>query len=376
MSNPLPLVLLLALSNIASAQSSGAIAPPLPQPNPEIKRLVEAFSGAWSITVKVEPNESLPKGGVGTGEEVWRPGPGGLSLIEDYHSTGDEGEISGLGVAWWDHDAQRYQVMWCDSSNPQGCIVMKQGARWEGREMVATDEWAKNGKTLAFKEVFSDITPTSFKQSLYQRESGGELKRIVTILATKVTTPNVPTPQSSASQALTLKMPGPAVQNSMLGTWSIRVKYEPSAKMPNGGTGEGEEVWRPGPGGYSVIEEYYQKDASEWTEEFFPAWWDAQAGGQRFVGCSNTLPEGCSLSKNVAKWEGDRNTYTEEDEENGKRFTSREIFENITATSFIQVLQRGEPGKEFKTEVTIRATKVSSTPKIRDWEAPTSANSK
>ena len=180
------LVVLLALSSITSAQSSGAIAPSSPQPTAEIKRLAEALSGTWSITLKIEPNEGLPKGGKGKGEEVWRPGPGGLSLIEDYHSTGDEGEISGLGVAWWDNNAQRYQVTWCDSGNPDGCGVIKHGARWEGSQVVAMDEWQKNGKKVILKEVFSDITPTSFKQTVYQGESGGELKKFMSILATKV----------------------------------------------------------------------------------------------------------------------------------------------------------------------------------------------
>jgi len=147
---------------------------------------VEAFSGTWSITLKIEPSESLPKGGGGKGEEVWRPGPGGLSLIEDYHSSGDEGDISGLGVAWWDNNAQRYQVTWCDSGNPDGCGIIKHGAKWEGRTVVATDEWQKNGKKIILKEVFSDFTPTSFKQTLYQGESGGELKMFMSILASKV----------------------------------------------------------------------------------------------------------------------------------------------------------------------------------------------
>jgi len=188
MSNTLPLglVVLLALSSIVSGQSSGATAPPSPPPSPEIKRLVEAFSGTWSITLKIEPSESLPKGGGGKGEEVWRPGPGGLSLIEDYHSSGDEGDISGLGVAWWDNNAQRYQVTWCDSGNPDGCGIIKHGAKWEGRTVVATDEWQKNGKKTILKEVFSDFTPTSFKQTLYQGESGGELKMFMSILASKV----------------------------------------------------------------------------------------------------------------------------------------------------------------------------------------------
>jgi hypothetical protein len=50
-----------------------------------------------------------------------------------------------------------------------------------------------------------------------------------------------------------LKMPGPEVQNLMLGTWSTQVKYEPTSEMPNGGTGAGTEIWRPGPGSRSLV---------------------------------------------------------------------------------------------------------------------------
>jgi hypothetical protein len=177
MSTTVTLILLLVLSGAVSAQS---------RPSPEMKRLAEAFSGTWSIRLKVEPNESLPRGGGGKGEEVWRSGPGGLSLIEEYHSTGDEGEISGLGVWWWDKNAQEYQVAWCDSVGPEGCKVMQHGAKWEGSHIVLMDESDRNGKKVTIMEVFSDITPTSFKQSLHEGESGGELKRAVTILATKV----------------------------------------------------------------------------------------------------------------------------------------------------------------------------------------------
>jgi CubicO group peptidase (beta-lactamase class C family) len=169
---------------------------PAAQPSPEMERLVKALAGTWSITLKVEPNEHMPKGGVGKGEEIWKPGPGGLSLIEEYHSTGDEGEITGLGVAWWDEDVHRYQVTWCDSSNPAGCVVMKHGAKWVGNEVVAMNEWEEDGKKFVFKEVFSDITPTSFRQSLYRGDSGGELKPLVVIYATKTTSRNQGHPPS------------------------------------------------------------------------------------------------------------------------------------------------------------------------------------
>ena len=106
-------------------------------------------------------------------------------MIEDYHSTGDEGEISGLGVVWWDNDAQKYQVL-CDNGSPDGCAVIKHGAEWEGSQLVAVDEWLKDGKKITLKEVFSDFTPTSFKQTIYQGQSSGELKKFISILATKV----------------------------------------------------------------------------------------------------------------------------------------------------------------------------------------------
>jgi len=56
-------------------------------------------------------------------------------------------------------------------------------------------------------------------------------------------------------------------------------------------------VWWAGPGGYSVIEELYQNDANELTEEISPAWRDARAGGQRYVMWANTVPSVCSVPK-------------------------------------------------------------------------------
>lgn len=229
-------------------------------PNPEIERLIQAFSGTWSIVLKVEPNEHSPKGGGGRGEEVWRPGPGRLSLIEEYHSTGADGELSGLGVAWWDKKAQRYQVMWCASSNAKGCIQMTHGATWESTQMVALHESLDAGKKSVFREVFANITKNSFTQTLYEGETANDLKRTVTITATRKTTsqpgrPDVFMPKSQIPKSQRLEMPGPAVQNSMLGVWSIALKYEPGPAFPNGATGEGTEVWWAGPGGYDEREQ-------------------------------------------------------------------------------------------------------------------------
>lgn len=156
-----------------------------------------------------------------------------------------------------------------------------------------------------------------------------------------------------------LKMPGPDVQNLMLGVWSIKTIYAPSAQMPNGDTGEGTEIWRAGPGGLSVIEEKHEKNAKGETDGFSIGWWDENAGGQRFVWCANDVPQGCVVPNNVAKWEGERLVFREDTEEGGRKVTHTEIFSDITPDSFTQILQEGETGKPLKNTVTISAKRKS-----------------
>jgi len=52
-------------------------------------------------------------------------------------------------------------------------------------------------------------------------------------------------PAATAQEPHQLKMPGPEVQNLMLGTWSTKVHYSPAPATPNGDTGEGTEVGDP-----------------------------------------------------------------------------------------------------------------------------------
>jgi hypothetical protein len=155
------------------------------QPSPEMQKLFNAFLGTWSITERIEPSETMPNGGTGVGEEVYRTGPGGVSIIEEIHLKEQGREVSGLGVGWRDKKARGYRALWCDSENPAGCILMAHLATWEGDQFVLHDEFERNGKKLNFKEVFSEVTPTSFTQTLYQGEAGKELKRLLTIHATK-----------------------------------------------------------------------------------------------------------------------------------------------------------------------------------------------
>ena len=155
------------------------------QPSPEMQRLFNTFLGTWRITEKIEPSEAMPNGGAAEGTEVYRAGPGGVSIIEEIHLKESSGEISGLGIGWWDEKAHGYKALWCDSQNPNGCILMAHLAKWEGDQFILRDEFEKNGKKFNFKEVFSEIAPASFTQTLYQGEAGKELRKLATIHATK-----------------------------------------------------------------------------------------------------------------------------------------------------------------------------------------------
>jgi hypothetical protein len=151
----------------------------------QIEKLLRAFEGTWTIHEKLTPDSTLPNGATGVGQIVWRSGPGGFSVIEDYQSKQGARQVSGLGVFWWDDAAGGYRTIWCDSTNPGGCISFKNPVRWDGEQLVLVEDYEVNGKKFTFKEVFGDISRGAFTQTLYGGEAGGSLKVDQTIHAVK-----------------------------------------------------------------------------------------------------------------------------------------------------------------------------------------------
>lgn len=170
-----------------SAPTAVPVAAPEPKPGAQIEKLLRALQGTWSIQEKFAPDAASPKGTTGEGSIVWRPGPGGFSVIEDYESKRGSAKVTGLAVFWWDDATHGYRTIWCDTTNPGGCIDFQNVANWEGSQLVLAQEYESNGKKFTFKEVFGDITETGFTQTLYGGEAGGELKVEQMIQATKLT---------------------------------------------------------------------------------------------------------------------------------------------------------------------------------------------
>lgn len=158
-----------------------------PRPGPQIEKLLRALEGTWATTEKFAPDAASPHGATAEGRIVWRPGPGGYSVIEDYQSKQGNKETTGLAVFWWDDAAHGYRTIWCDSTNPGGCINFKSVARWEGSKLLLVEDYEINGKRFTFKEVFGDITSSTFTQTLYGGPTGGDLKIDQRIQASKLT---------------------------------------------------------------------------------------------------------------------------------------------------------------------------------------------
>jgi hypothetical protein len=177
------------LSGAGQSSKGGA-----PQASPELQSLIKALSGAWSLSVKWEPDASTPNGLVNTGEENWRAGPGGYTLVEEEHlRMPQQGDVFLLGVVWWNSTTKNLQGMECQNLLPYTCDV--KGAlkditmSWDGKQFVIDEiETSNTDKKSMWHEVWSDITPDSFIQSGEYGEIGAPRKRLFTIHAKRVTT--------------------------------------------------------------------------------------------------------------------------------------------------------------------------------------------
>src|SRR5215471_19944255 len=145
------------------------------QPSPEMQKLIDTFSGNWTVRETFEVSASR-QGKTRQGTASFRVGPG-FSLIEDYRSGGSAGSLRFLALLWWDQTAQAYRLLTC--ANSDGCS-MRGTAKWEGKELVNSWEQVIDGKTARFKDSFVDIQPSSFRLVSEGSSGGKMIWRVIT----------------------------------------------------------------------------------------------------------------------------------------------------------------------------------------------------
>jgi hypothetical protein len=345
-----------------------------PRPSAEIESLTKALTGEWSLSVKFEPNSATPNGLINTGEEIWRPGPGGFTLLEEEHLRMSEGNLFLLGVVWWNTTTNSFHGMECQNLLPYTCDV--KGAQnditmnWDGKRFVIDEiETSRSGKKSIWHEVWSDITPTSFAQIGEYGDPGGPRKRLFTINATRAATTHsenhIPGRRNHAVS--NGADPAPQLQSlesALRGEWTTTYTFAPGGMSQGGGTGTGKEAWRTGPGGYVLIEEENVREPG--NEMFLLAlqWWDGTTKTLRGMLCNNSGPAACDLntySNSSLKWDGKQLTIDMGFLQGAKEMTWHEVWSGITATSFTQTGEIGELGGPLRAAVTIHGTKSSDT---------------
>ena len=150
-----------------------------PKPAPEMKELTYLV-GTWTTDEKFEATPFGPAG-TATGTNTVRLGPGGFTVIMEQRSKGSLGVFSGHGVMTWDPVEKVYKTAWSDSMTP-GVLITT--GRKEGDKIVYTAEATMMGKKMAFKDVVSDRTPTSYVLTSYINDGSGE-KKTMTIRLTR-----------------------------------------------------------------------------------------------------------------------------------------------------------------------------------------------
>jgi hypothetical protein len=156
-----------------------------PKAAPEMTRLIKAMSGNWTVTEKAEAGPMFPKGGTGKGTAKLSPGPGGLSLLENYRSSGVMGpSFTGFGAFWWDDKIQAYHGVWCDTMTPTGCDGSGT-TKWEGDNLVGTMEGDMNGQPMVTTFTYSDFKPDSFVMTMASGPDSSSLKPLMTITYTR-----------------------------------------------------------------------------------------------------------------------------------------------------------------------------------------------
>lgn len=110
--------------------------------SPEMQKLIAAQLGTWSR------HEQRGNGSTGDVKATRRPGPGGMSLVENEFIRNSTGEMHGLSVTWYDRDAHGYRALWCSNKTKNGCLVKSKVANWQGDQFVLGDEFESNCKKL------------------------------------------------------------------------------------------------------------------------------------------------------------------------------------------------------------------------------------
>ncbi len=332
-------------TNVTESHSANS-----PQPPPEIQSLAGALVGTWSLTEQYEPDKLHSHPFFAHIQEIWRRGPGGFTLIQELRV---DGQWPTMTLLWWDK-TKGLQAMSCTDSDPAVCEFPGSAAaanakqEWNGRQLVSATEFLKQHKKFIWREVLSDISPSSFTRTIDTGENGKRWKRWVTMRATRAA---ADAPNYSRTPSLVSPVREMRKLFALLGTWLTRLEQQGTD------SGQGEQIWRPGPGGLSLIEGEHSADSNGEAFGLSIAWWDATAKSYRALWCHSNIDAGCIAIPTLARWQADEFVLDGEFEHDGKRLAFQQRVSEITPATFTQSRYQGDSPSELKPLLILRGVK-------------------
>jgi hypothetical protein len=87
----------------------------------------------------------------------------------------------------------------------------------------------------------------------------------------------------------------PPAQMSLLypriGTWQVTIRTVPGKSLPSGGMDKGVATIKKGPGGFSIVQDFWSRGTSGYALGQSYTWWDVNAKAYKSVWCDNM--QGC-----------------------------------------------------------------------------------
>jgi hypothetical protein len=159
-------------------QANAPTPPPTARPPAEMS-LLDPRIGRWEATIRTEPSESRPSGGIDKGLMTIRKGPGGFSIVQEFHSKGVSGDLTGESLTWWDKARGTYRSVWCD--NVQGCTEF--ATVLNGNSWTVELDGEANGKKVhtTIRAIMSDDHNTIHEEFLNSYDGGPAKRETVSV---------------------------------------------------------------------------------------------------------------------------------------------------------------------------------------------------
>lgn len=150
----------------------------MPKPGPEMAK-IKNMVGTWNVEEILEPSPMGP-GGKGRGVSHVTLGPGGLSIIIDYHSTaGPMKGYKGHGVVAWDAEGKTYKQVWADNMAP---MIMVSSGAWDGDKLVMNSEATMMGKPFKGHDTMTGVGTDTMTMESEMSMDGSPMAKVMTLV--------------------------------------------------------------------------------------------------------------------------------------------------------------------------------------------------